>query len=88
MEKIEIELDGKHQARIVFTGEDIGMINAIRGIVLNDENVDFASVNREHPELDKIIFTIKVKRGDPVKIVERAAEKLAKIANDLRKTIK
>jgi len=86
--KVEIGDKDKHEAKITFIDEDISMAHGLRELIIDDENVEFAAVQKEHPEITSLILIIRVKRGNPISVIEKAAAKLAKMAKDLRKTVK
>ena len=46
--------------------------------------VDFAGHKSEHPLIDKPKVFVRVKRGDPVKSIEKAVEELKKEVADFR----
>ena len=86
--EVNVDLKDKHHAELTFTGEDISMLNMIKKLLIDDSDVDFIGVIQPHPELPEIKMIIKVKKGNPVSMVEKAAQKVAKMANEAKKKVK
>lgn len=88
MVDVKIELKDKHHAEITFVGEDIAMVHAIREMLGDNEDVEFVAVLKDHPEVGEPKLIIKVKKGNPVSLVAKAAAKVAKAADELGKKLK
>ena len=88
MVEMKIEKKDKHLVEVTFVGEDIAMVHAIRELLINDDDVEFAGVVKEHPEVAHPKLVLKVKKGDPVSMIAKAAGKIAKVAADLKKKMK
>ena len=86
--EVKVEMKEKNHAEITFEGADLSLANAIRDILLQDEDVEFAGVVKEHPEVGDPKLILKVKRGNPMVHLSKAAAKLAKTAEELRKQLK
>ena len=56
--------------------ESHGVCNALRHILMQDEDVEYAVYNIDHPLTGKPIMTIKTKEGNPKDALKRAAEEL------------
>jgi DNA-directed RNA polymerase subunit L len=87
MSELKVEKKDKNHVEITFVGEDIAFVHAIRDIVSEEEEVEFAAVKQEHIEIGDPILIVKTKKGDPVAIVSKAAGKLSKQAADLAKSL-
>jgi len=87
MQELKVERKDKNNVKITFVGEDIAFVNAIRDIVSDEEDVEFAAVAQDHIEIGDPILIVKTKKGDPVSIVAKAAAKLSKQAEDLAKNL-
>ena len=83
MVEVKIEMKDKHHAEITFVGEDIAMVNMIRNICSESDDIDFIAVVKDHPEVGHPKLIIKVKKGNPVALVAKAAGNVAKTAEDL-----
>ena len=85
---INVDLKEKNHAEITFMHEDRAMVSMIRKVLLEDSDVTFAGIVEAHPELPDITLVVKVKKGNPVTMVEKAALKVAKMAEDVTKKAK
>ena len=56
--------------------ESHGVCNALRHILMQNEDVEYAVYNIDHPLTGKPIMTIKTKEGNPKDALKRAAEQL------------
>lgn len=56
--------------------ESHGVCNALRHILMKDENVEYAVYNIDHPLTGKPIMTIKTNGADPKEALKKAAEEL------------
>ena len=88
MVEVKVDMKDKHHAEITFVGEDIAMVHMIRNICSENDDVEFISVTKDHPEIGHPKITIRVKKGNPVALVAKAAGKVAKMAEDLGKKMK
>ena len=73
-----IKVLNKTATEIEFEIEDEshGVCNALRHILMQDEDVEYAVYNIDHPLTGKPIMTIKTKDSDPNEALKRAAEQL------------
>ena len=68
--------------------ESHGVCNALRHILMQDDDVEYAVYNIDHPLTGKPEMTIKTKRGKrPRVVLKKAAEELQKESSDFRKLI-
>jgi DNA-directed RNA polymerase subunit L len=86
--EVKVDKKDKHLVEITFVGEDISMVQAIRDQLIDDADVEFAGVVKEHPEVAHPKLVLRVKKGDPVSMTAKAAGKVAKAAGDLKKKLK
>jgi len=86
--EIMVEKKDKSAVEITFVDEDIAMVQAIREYLIEDEDVEFAGVIKEHPEVAHPKLVLKVKKGDPISMTAKAASKVAKAAVELKKKLK
>ena len=56
--------------------ESHGVCNALRHILMKDEDVEYAVHNIDHPLTGKPIMTIKTNGADPKEALKKAAEEL------------
>lgn len=88
MVEVKVERREKNHAEITFIGEDIAMVRAIREELLQSDDVEFAGVVKEHPEVGHPKLVIRTKNGNPIRLAAKAAEKIADAASALAKKIK
>jgi DNA-directed RNA polymerase subunit L len=74
----DIRILNKTANEIEFEIEDEshGVCNALRHILMQDEDVEYAVYNIDHPLTGKPIMTIRTKEGNPKDALKRAAEQL------------
>ena len=75
---MNIKILNKTANEIEFEIEDEshGVCNALRHILMQDEDVEYAVYNIDHQLTGKPIMTIKTKEGNPKDALKRAAEQL------------
>lgn len=86
--EVKVDKKDKHHVEITFVGEDIGIVQAIRDLIADNEDVEFAGVVKEHPEIASPKLVLRVGKGDPVAMIAKAAGKVAKAAAELKKKLK
>jgi DNA-directed RNA polymerase subunit L len=57
-------------------GETETLLNPITEVLLENEDVDYASYMADHPELKKRRLYIRVKKGKPEEILKKAVKQL------------
>ena len=74
----DIRILNKTANEIEFEIEDEsnGVCNALRHILMKDEDVEYAVYNIDHPLTGKPIMTIKTNGADPKEALKKAAEQL------------
>ena len=87
MAELKIDRKDKNHVEITFMGEDISLINAIREVLVENEEVEFAAVKQDHIELANPVLVVKTKKGNPSTLIAKAAVKVAKAAGDLSKNL-
>lgn len=90
MDDIEIINDKKKlELEIIAHGENHSVCNAIRKILMEDEDVDYAVYGIDHPIVGEPIMSIKVKRTkDPKKALLKASTKLKEQSEEFKNLIK
>ncbi|VVB73981.1 DNA-directed RNA polymerase subunit L [uncultured archaeon] len=87
MVEVKVDMKDKHHAEITFVGEDLSMVQAIRKVLIESDDVSFAGVILEHPEVGHPTLVVKTKKGNPATLVAKAAGKVAKEAESLAKKL-
>ncbi|EET90201.1 MAG: hypothetical protein UNLARM2_0640 [Candidatus Micrarchaeum acidiphilum ARMAN-2] len=86
MEAKIIKNDSK-ELQIEFEDGDITIPDLIVNAVINDKDVEFAGVEKDHPEVGKPRLVIKTLKKHPAKIVEEAIESIEKDTETIKKMI-
>jgi DNA-directed RNA polymerase subunit L len=76
MDNIKILNKTANEIEFEIEDESHGVCNALRHILMQDEDVEYAVYNIDHPLTGKPIMTIRTKEGNPKDALKRAAEQL------------
>ena len=88
MENFEIIEDKTLELTFEVKDESHGVCNALRHILMQNPDVEYAVYNIDHPLTGKPQMTIKTKRGKrPRTVLKNAAEELQKESSEFRKLI-
>lgn len=88
MDDIEILKSTKLELELMIPGESHTICNALRKILMEDEEIDYAVYGIDHPLIGEPIITIKAKRTkDPKKSLLRASNKLKDQSEEFKKLI-
>ena len=88
--KLDFKIIEEKTLELTFSVEDEshGVFNALRHILMQDPDVEYAVYNIDHPLTGKPEMTIKTKRGKrPRNALKKAAEELQKESSELKKLI-
>ena len=81
---IEIIKNEKDYAEVAIKGEDIGFINAIKELLFEDSDVEFAAYRLDHPIVAAPVLMVRMKKGSPISALRTAVKKLKKQASDFK----
>ena len=88
MENFEIVEDKTLELTFIVHDESHGVFNALRHVLMQDPDVEYAVYNIDHPLTGKPQMTIKTKRGKrPRSVLKKAAEELQKESSDFKQLI-
>ena len=88
MENFEIIEDKTLELTFEVEDESHGVFNALRHVLMQDPDVEYAVYNIDHPLTGKPQMTIKTKRGKrPRSALKKAAEELQKESSDFKQLI-
>ena len=88
MKNFEIIEDKTLELTFEVADESHGVFNALRHILMQDPDVEYAVYNIDHPLTGKPQMTIKTKRGKrPRSVLKKAAQELQKESSDFRQLI-
>lgn len=76
MNNIKIIKSTATEIEIEIEDESHGVCNALRHILMQDDDVEYAVYNIDHPLTGKPIMTIKTKGSNPKDALKKAAEEL------------
>ena len=76
--EIEILKSEKDYLEVSIKGEDIGFINAIKELLFEDADVEFAAYRLDHPIVASPVLMVRMKKGNPISAVRTAVKKLKK----------
>ena len=85
---IEINVDKTLELEITIHGESHGVCNALRHILMQNPDVEYAVYNIDHPLTGEPNMTIKTKRGKRPRVaLKQAAEELIEQSEEFKKLI-
>jgi len=76
---------GEKYIKIEVDGEDHTLLHALQDEALRDENVEYIGYHIPYPLERKGVIIVRVKEGDPIAILEKAAEKMIKDIDEISK---
>ena len=88
MENFKIIEDKTLELTFEVEDESHGVFNALWPVLMQDQDVEYAVYNIDHPLTGKPQMTIKTKRGKrPRSVLKKAAEELQKESSDFKQLI-
>ena len=88
MENFEILDDKTLELTFRINDESHGVCNALRHVLMQDPDVEYAVYNIDHPLTGKPEMTIKTKRGKrPKSVLKKAAKQLQIESNDFKQLL-
>lgn len=88
MDDIEILNSTKLELELMIPGESHTICNALRKILMEDEEIDYAVYGIDHPLIGEPKITIKAKRTkNPKKALLRASTKLKEQSEEFKKLV-
>ncbi len=88
MENFEIIDEKTLELTFEVKDESHGVCNALRHILMQDPDVEYAVYNIDYPLTGKPQMTIKTKRGKrPRSVLKKAAEELQKESSEFKKLL-
>ena len=87
MDNIKILNKTANEIEFEIEDESHGVCNALRHILMQDEDVEYAVYNIDHPLTGKPIMTIRTKEGNPKDALKRAAEQLKADSESIKQLI-
>lgn len=87
MDNIKIIKSTANEIEFEIEDESHGVCNALRHILMQDDDVEYAVYNIDHPLTGKPIMTIKTNGANPKDALKKAAEQLKTESADFKKLI-
>ncbi len=70
-----------------FINEDPSLFYALRDVLAQDKNVEFVAALHQHPQIDNTILSVRIKKGDPVAVINNALKKMNTTIESLEKAL-
>ncbi|MFA6489382.1 MAG: DNA-directed RNA polymerase subunit L [Candidatus Micrarchaeia archaeon] len=86
--EIEVVKNEKDYLEVTLKGEEYGMANMLKELLLEDENVEFAAYRLDHPIVASPVLMIRTSSGTPLNALKSAVKRLKKMATEFRDAIK
>ena len=86
--EIEVVKNEKDYLEVTLKGEEYGMANMLKELLLEDENVEFAAYRLDHPVVASPVLMIRTSSGTPLTALKNAVKRLKKMATEFRDAIK
>lgn len=86
--ELEIVKSEKNYVEIMVLGDDYGIANSVKEMLLEDKDIEFAAYRLDHPQVGKPVLMVRTKEGNPIAAIKYAVKKLKKQASDFKDAIK
>ena len=86
--KLNVRTSEPNYLELEIEGEDIGLPNALREILIEDKDVEFAACKNEHPQVGFPLLMLRTKSKKPLDVLESAVDKLKKEAKEFNSELK
>jgi len=86
--EIEVVKSEKEYLELVIKDDDYGLANALKEILLESGDVEFAAYRMDHPQASFPVLMIRMKKGNPVFALRSAVKKLKKEASEFKDVLK
>jgi len=85
---IKVLAQEENYIELELTDEEQGFANALRELLINDKNVEFAAYRVDHPQLSPPRLMVRTKSGSPLAAIKDAVKKLKKFSSEFNDEIK
>ena len=86
--KVEIGAKDDRFIELILKGEEHSFPNALREMILEDNDVEFASYVIEHPEVGNPKLIVRTKNKKPETVIKNAVKKLEKKVKEFESLLK
>lgn len=73
---------------VQFEGEDIGMANCVKEVLLEYKDVEFCSAKMDHPQVGHPVIILRTKTKNALEMLIDAVEKVGKNAEEFKDALK
>jgi DNA-directed RNA polymerase subunit L len=80
--KLNVKTMEANYLEIELEGEDIGLPHALREILIEDKDVEFAACKNDHPQVGQPVIILRTKSKKAIDVLESAVDKLKKQAKE------
>jgi DNA-directed RNA polymerase subunit L len=88
MKEFQILEDEKERLVILFKNEEPSFLNLLKSKLLEQDEVKFVSVEKEHPEINNVTLKIVTTSANPKKCLEKALDEIEKEIEEIQKLFK
>ncbi|VVC00094.1 DNA-directed RNA polymerase subunit L [uncultured archaeon] len=86
--EVKVIKNEKEYMELEIIGEEYGLVNTIKELLLEDKSVEFAAYRMDHPLVASPVLMIRVKEGSPLFALRSAIKKLKKQATEFKDSLK
>lgn len=86
--EIEVIKNEKDYLEITLKGEEYGLVNMLKELLLDDPKVEFAAFRMDHPQAASPVLMVRTSEGTPLSALKGAVKKLKKQASDFKDAMK
>ncbi len=86
--EIVVVKNEKDYLEIEINGEEYGLVNILKELLLEDGKVEFAAFRMDHPQAASPVLLIRTAEGSPISALKAAVKKLKKQATDFKDAVK
>jgi len=86
--EINVIKNEKDYLEVELKGEEYGIANMLKELLLEDENVEFAAYRMDHPVVAHPVLMVRTSSGTPLNALKSAVKRLRKMATEFRDAVK
>ncbi len=86
--EIEVIKNEKDYLEIAIKGEEYGLVNMLKELLLEDDKVEFAAFRMDHPQAADPVLMLRTSGSTPLSVLKYAVKKLKKETEDFKDALK
>ena len=86
--EIDVIKSERDYLEIVIKGEEYGLANMLKELLLEDDKVEFAAFRMDHPQIDNPVLMVRTSEGSPLSALKGAVKRLKRQAADFKDALK